>query len=80
MPESIESIARSREKWVVANRENGFDAGIKRLLTELYPDNAHFIYELLQNAEDARAREVRFILYEDRIEFEHDGQKFFFAQ
>jgi len=77
MPESIESIARSRERWVEANRENGFEAGIKRLLTELYPDNAHFIYELLQNAEDAHAREVRFILHEDRIEFEHDGQKLF---
>ena len=32
-------------------RNKGFEAGIRRLLTELYPDNAHFIYELLQNAE-----------------------------
>jgi hypothetical protein len=25
-----------------------------------YPDNAHFIYELLQNAEDPEATEVQF--------------------
>ncbi|HNR30496.1 MAG TPA: hypothetical protein PKI11_06380, partial [Candidatus Hydrogenedentes bacterium] len=77
MPETIESIALKRRKWVDANRENGFEAGLKRLLTDLYPDNAHFIYELLQNAEDARAQEVRFILHEDRIEFEHDGERLF---
>lgn len=75
--QTIEELAAKRLKWIEANRENGFEAGIKRLLTELYPDNAHFIYELLQNAEDAQAQEVRFILGEDRIEFEHDGKKFF---
>ena len=57
----LEELRQKRLKWVEANRENGFDDGIRRLLTELYPDNAHFIYELLQNAEDARATEVRFI-------------------
>ena len=29
----------------------------------LYPDSAHFIYELLQNAEDAKAKKVIFELY-----------------
>lgn len=77
MPETIESIAQKRRKWVEANQENRFEAGLKRLLTDLYPDNAHFIYELLQNAEDARAQEVRFILHEDLIEFEHDGKRLF---
>ncbi len=56
-----------------ANRENGFDEGIKNLLTELYPDNAHFIYELLQNAEDAGASEVLFTLTKDSVDFEHNG-------
>jgi len=77
MPETIESIAQKRRKWVEVNQENGFEAGLKRLLTDLYPDNAHFIFELLQNAEDARAQEVRFILHEDRVEFEHDGDRLF---
>jgi len=77
MADDIADIAEKRERWVEANRENNFEAGLKRLLTDLYPDNAHFIYELLQNAEDARAQEVRFILHEDRIEFEHDGERLF---
>ncbi len=74
---SLEELRQKRLGWVKANKENGFDDGIKRLLTDLYPDNAHFIYELLQNAEDARATEVRFILKEDGVEFEHNGSKLF---
>ena len=74
---SLEELRQKRLKWVEANRENDFEEGIGRLLTELYPDNAHFIYELLQNAEDARATEVRFILKEDGVEFEHNGSRLF---
>ena len=77
MSQEIKNLSEKRRKWVEANRENGFESGLKRLLTDLYPDNAHFIYELLQNAEDAQANEVRFILHEDRIEFEHDGKRLF---
>ena len=74
---SLEELRKKRLKWVEANRENGFEDGIKHLLADLYPDNAHFIYELLQNAEDAKATEVRFILKEDGVEFEHNGDRLF---
>ena len=74
---NLKELRQKRLKWVAANRENGFDDGIKRLLTDLYPDNAHFIYELLQNAEDARASKVQFILTDDRVEFEHNGDRLF---
>ena len=74
---NLEELRQKRLKWVEANRENGFDDGIRRLLTDLYPDNAHFIYELLQNAEDAHATEVRFTLREDSVEFEHNGARLF---
>ena len=74
--EAIHRLSEKRKKWVEANRENNFEDGIKRLLADLYPDNAHFIYELLQNAEDAQATEVRFILQEDGVEFEHNGRLF----
>ena len=56
------------------------------LLANLYSDRTHFIYELLQNAEDACARakkagiENRFIihfhLYPDRLEVRHKGIPF----
>ena len=74
---AIDQLAEMRRRWVEANRENGFEEGIKNLLSDLYPDNAHFIYELLQNAEDAEASEVRFILTDCSVEFEHNGKRLF---
>lgn len=48
-----------------------------RLLSALYSERTHFIFELLQNAEDAGATQVTFRLHKDRLEFEHDGPKLF---
>jgi hypothetical protein len=73
----MKELRQKRSKWVDANRENGFEDGIKNLLTQLYPDNAHFIYELLQNAEDTEAKNVRFTLSGSAVEFEHDGKRNF---
>ena len=42
-----------------------------------YSDQAHFIYELLQNADDVHAEHSRFILYSDKLLFAHDGKKHF---
>jgi hypothetical protein len=75
--QTFEELAKDRRDLDEALQKNKAKEGFKRLLTELYPDIAHFIYELLQNAEDAFAKEVRFILHKDRIEFEHDGEKLF---
>lgn len=49
----------------------------KQLVDDAYPDKAHFIYELLQNAEDACASSVFFALHEDRLEFRHNGKRTF---
>lgn len=74
---NLEQLREKRRAWVEASRDNDFEGGIKQLLTDLYPDNAHFIYELLQNAEDPRATVVRFTLSDSTVEFEHDGEKLF---
>ncbi len=50
--------------------------GIRRTVEELYPDSAHFIYELLQNAEDKGATVASFDLRKDRLIFEHNGETF----
>jgi hypothetical protein len=73
----LQALRQKRLKWVESNRENGFDEGINRLLTELYPDNAHFIYELLQNAEDPEATIVEFELTDNSINFVHNGKRLF---
>lgn len=51
-------------------------SGIRRIVEDLYPDEAHFIYELLQNAEDTGATEVKFSLGRDQLSFEHNGRDF----
>ena len=43
---------------------------------DFYPDSAHFIYELLQNAEDEKATSVSFSLNEHNLIFEHNGDPF----
>lgn len=50
--------------------------GIRKIVEDLYPDNAHFIYELLQNAEDTHATYAQFVLTEKSLAFEHDGRPF----
>lgn len=42
----------------------------------LYPDRTHFVFELLQNAEDAGATKILFKLQQDRLEVMHDGRPF----
>ena len=46
------------------------------LLGQLYSDRTHFIFELVQNAEDAGATELTFELFGDRLEVRHDGRPF----
>ena len=55
-----------------------YGAGVRHLsfLGRLYADKTHFIFELLQNAEDAKARKIKFLLYSDRLEILHDGRIF----
>ena len=51
--------------------------GIKNSVVEKYSDQAHFIYELLQNADDAQAARVRFVLEPGRLIFAHNGLRHF---
>lgn len=51
--------------------------GLKSSVVEKYSDQAHFIYELIQNADDVGATEARFELYKDRLVFIHNGTRLF---
>jgi len=84
MPSEYVQITRDN----IRRRGEEFD-DIGRLISEqMYSDRSHFIYELLQNAEDALRRRhyddpqntlpnnIRFTLFEDRLEFRHFGKPF----
>jgi hypothetical protein len=84
--ETLEQLQRERRDYVKSAQRNNFQKGITKLLTELYPDQAHFIDELLQNAEDSRiksdnsskgATHVFFTLTKDALEFKHNGEGLF---
>ena len=42
----------------------------------MYSDWTHFIFEILQNADDHRAKTIRFELTEDKLIIEHDATPF----
>ncbi len=84
MPSDYDQICKDN----IRRRGEEFD-DIGRLISEqLYSDRTHFIYELLQNAEDALGRRkrnnpesklptnVKFLLYKDHLEFRHFGENF----
>ena len=59
--------------------EQDYEGMLRRALEriiQLYTDKSHFVYELLQNAEDAGAKSIKFIQYADRLEVFHDGKPF----
>ncbi len=76
----LKGLKQQRSKWLEATRENEFEDGILGLLSDLYPDQAHFIFELLQNAEDACASFVRFQLTKNMLSVWHDGRRLFNSQ
>ena len=57
-------------------RKYGEETRHLEFLGRLYSDRTHFVYELLQNAEDAEATKVQVSLHKDRLEFMHDGIDF----
>ena len=72
----IAAIAAQRQKLLDGIDANEGDINL-RIFEDFYPDEAHFIYELLQNAEDAGASEVAFELGEHSCSFEHNGARHF---
>jgi hypothetical protein len=54
----------------------GWDTAVLDLLGHLYSERTHFIFELIQNAEDAGASTISFDVHDDRLEVRHDGRPF----
>ena len=48
--------------------------GVQRSVVDKYSDQAHFIYELLQNADDVGATWASFALTDDGLVFTHNGE------
>jgi hypothetical protein len=51
--------------------------GVWESIIGKYSGKAHFLYEVLQNADDVDATWARFELYEDKLVFRHNGTRLF---
>ena len=70
MPSNYEKIREDNIK------EYGQGTRHLAFLGRLYTDRTHFIFELLQNAEDAGASKILFELFDDKLEVSHNGRLF----
>ena len=72
----FQELVNESKEWVSLSKKRGYD--FDSILAGLYNDPSHFIYEILQNAEDEGATQVTFRLHEDRLDIFHDGEDFDF--
>lgn len=72
----FDELHRSRKEDIKVLNKKQF-RGIWNSVIEKYPESAHFVYELLQNADDAEATEVYFIVNKHEMIFKHNGAKHF---
>lgn len=71
----FQQLIKRRRKFIDGLDANRGEINLD-IFEDFYPDRAHFVYELLQNAEDAGATEVLFTLMHDKLICEHDGRAF----
>ena len=70
IPSDYKSITAHNEKRL------GTDTASRKTQVSMYSDSTHFVYEILQNADDHGATEVCFKLSENEIVIEHNGESF----
>jgi len=74
----FERLVERRRKFIDGLDANKGEINLD-IFEDFYPDRAHFVYELLQNAEDAGATEIAFTLTPERLVCEHNGRAFTLA-
>ena len=75
MNKTIEGMYQRRQTWIEETKSLGFN--LFGLLTDAYVDESHFVFELLQNAEDVGAVHCQIELREDCLVFVHNATRLF---
>ena len=70
MPSDYKAISEHNEDQL------GKDTSSRKTQVSMYSDSTHFVYEILQNADDHGATEVLFKLSKDAVMIEHNGEPF----
>lgn len=70
-------MASNYKKITAYNEEQlGLDISTRKSQVDMYSDFSHFVFEILQNADDYGAKEISFSLFQDRLVIEHNGIPF----
>src|SRR5258707_1178616 len=72
----FDDLRRVNGNLLQAAREAKAERWLRRSAVEKYAEPTHFIFELLQNADDQEAERVQFRLFSHRVEFRHWGDQF----
>ena len=72
---TLQEITDNRRQEYEIHKANKDD--YEGVLVDIYEKPTHFVYELLQNADDALATNVKFEISESELLFYHDGSKDF---
>jgi hypothetical protein len=72
----FDDLRRVNGDLLRAAKEAKAERWLRRSAVEKYAEPTHFIFELLQNADDQEAKRVQFKLFPDRVEFRHWGNPF----
>ena len=70
MASDYQKISQYNEKQLGADRASRMSQ------VAMYADTAHFVYEILQNADDAGATEIFFTVNAEQLVIEHNGMEF----
>jgi hypothetical protein len=70
MPSDYKAITRYNEEQL------GKDTASRKSQVNMYSDFSHFVYEILQNADDYGATTVTFKLNKNELVIEHNGIPF----
>ncbi len=72
--DKLSTLIEKRKNWVEISKKNNFD--FDNILSGMYSDPTHFIFEIFQNAEDAGATEISFDLSDNELIIRHNGRDF----
>lgn len=72
----FDALIEKRKRFADCLKDDDYST-IKDIVVQKYADLAHFVYELLQNADDAEATYAKFVLYNDKLLFKHNGKRNF---
>lgn len=78
MTNFLRNLAAQRQKFLDGLDANKGDINLD-IFEDFYPDQAHFVLELLQNAEDVGATEANLELSQHGCSFTHNGKRTFNA-